>query len=43
MMKKEFYDQAEIEIIRLTAVDVLVDSTVDDDDDDELPFVPSNN
>lgn len=39
-MKKEIYDRAEIELIRISTSDVLVTSPPGSDDDDELPFVP---
>ena len=39
-MKKEIYDRAELEIIRLGMTDVLANS--DEDDEDELVFVPKH-
>lgn len=38
-MKKEIYDRAEIELIRISTSDVLVNSP-GSDDEDELPPVP---
>ena len=42
-MKKEIYDKAELELIRIRTSDVLVESLPGSDDDDELPFVPAKN
>ena len=42
-MKKDIYDKAELEIVRITAMEIMSSPGSDPDEDpDALPFVPNN-
>ena len=44
IMKKEIYDKAELEIVKITAMEIMNSPVIDPEDEegqDTLPFVPN--
>lgn len=40
-MKREMYEEIEVELIRFEAMDVITESPMTSSEDDETPFVPN--